>query len=172
MKKFLMCILIICLTISGCSNVNKVKSEEGSSKKYSETTNQEALKHNEEGGKELSVNFKVVNPTEVPESLSNMISKYKFERSYLSYEIKEKNYIVVFAGAKSSGGFSLEILDAKHKEGILYITVKENSPSPEETVTQAITYPYIIISLEKYYANVIIKDEKGMEYNKVKEMEM
>ena len=66
-------------------------------------------------------------------------------------EIDFENYdmIAVFAGSKSSGGYSTQITRVMENEDSLKVYVQETSPGKNCIVTMAITYPSNIILIEK-----------------------
>ncbi|TVR88010.1 MAG: protease complex subunit PrcB family protein [Spirochaetaceae bacterium] len=55
----------------------------------------------------------------------------------------------VFAGEKPSGGFSVEVTTIQTEEDYLTIYFQEQSPSPGDIVTQALTQPYHIVQFPR-----------------------
>jgi len=63
------------------------------------------------------------------------------------------NVVAVFAGEKSTGGYSVEILTVETRNfqtknlPSLVIVVEYRQPQPEDFVTEAMTYPYHMIKI-------------------------
>jgi len=63
------------------------------------------------------------------------------------------NVVAVFAGEKSTGGYSVEILTVETRNfqtkdlPSLVIVVEDRQPQPEDFVTEAMTYPYHMIKI-------------------------
>lgn len=70
--------------------------------------------------------------------------------------------VAVFAGAKPTGGYSVEILNAETKDSqtkdrsSIVITVQYRQPEAEAFVTEALTYPYHIIRIPKSDGSTIV----------------
>lgn len=60
-----------------------------------------------------------------------------------------ETYVLVGAGEKPTGGYGIEIESSTLvAPGSVYITAKVKAPSPDMMVTQAITYPHVLLQLE------------------------
>lgn len=68
--------------------------------------------------------------------------------------------IAVFQGVQGSGGYSIEIIKIVEAENSIKVFVRETSPGPSCTVTDALTQPYHIIKISKTDKEVIFKTEK------------
>jgi hypothetical protein len=62
--------------------------------------------------------------------------------------------VVVAAGAKRTGGYRVEILSLRVKEGALTVTWKLHTPAAGGIVTQAITYPSQMVLVERFQGPV------------------
>jgi hypothetical protein len=62
--------------------------------------------------------------------------------------------VVVSAGPKPTGGYSVTITDAKMEKGTLKIQYVLKSPGPGDIVTQAFTHPSQVILLPKFAGKV------------------
>ena len=63
--------------------------------------------------------------------------------------LNNKNYVLICAGEKPSGGYSVEITSVTLVyPGRVYITAEVTEPSPDMFVTTVITYPCRLIALE------------------------
>jgi TolA-binding protein len=54
-------------------------------------------------------------------------------------------YVIIKMGEKSTGGYSIEVVNVEINDKNANIYVKENNPDPTSTVTQAFTYPYVVV---------------------------
>lgn len=59
-------------------------------------------------------------------------------------DFKKQTVVAVFLGAKSTGGWSVEIGEAKVKKDEATISVLVTKPGPGTIVTQAFTYPFAV----------------------------
>lgn len=60
----------------------------------------------------------------------------------------------VFLGARSTGGFSVEIVRVRDEAGTLVIEYVERQPGPDALVTQALTTPFHIVKVPQYEGTV------------------
>lgn len=84
-----------------------------------------------------------------------------FNENYKNYNVssfnfKEHTYILVGAGEKPTGGYSVEILSVIGEENSILINGQINAPKPDEMVTMALTYPNALIRIPKDSRNVIL----------------
>lgn len=75
------------------------------------------------------------------------------------------NVAAVFAGEKSTGGYSVEILTVETRNtqtiGLpsLVITVQYRQPQPGDFVTEAMTYPYHMIKIPQIDVNKVVFEQ-------------
>lgn len=84
-------------------------------------------------------NYEIVK--ELPEGIS-------FNQKVKGAEMAEKDgsyYVIIKMGEKSTGGYSIEVVNVEINDKNANIYVKENNPDPTSTVTQAFTYPYVVV---------------------------
>lgn len=90
------------------------------------------------------------------------------ERGYFVDTLNQPDapyFYFIYSGPKSTGGYSIEVVDITiDEDGKAVITVKENDPAPDATVTEAITYPMVEVSFFPYPSEVKIFDVDGYEY--------
>ena len=77
--------------------------------------------------------------------VSNIIPKPDVPEIDFSKEM----VIGVFTGQKSSGGYTVEIVNILKDERIIKVFYKEKAPLPEEIVTTVFTQPYHFIKMPK-----------------------
>jgi TolA-binding protein len=84
-------------------------------------------------------NYEIVK--ELPEGIT-------FNQKTKGAEMAEKDgiyYVIIKMGEKSTGGYSIEVVNVEINDKNANIYVKENNPDPTSTVTQAFTYPYVVV---------------------------
>jgi hypothetical protein len=69
--------------------------------------------------------------------------------------------VAVFAGEQPTGGYSVEIVSVEtsssQTQEQLAINVEHRQPSAGDFVTEALTYPYHMIRIAKFYGRVVFK---------------
>ena len=93
------------------------------------------------------------------------------ERGYFIEELKSNDiYLTICMGEHSTGGYDITVNGMQYDEtsDTLTITVQEKYPDPNLSVTQAFTYPYCIVSLNRVPNNIKVIDTFGFEFNKIK----
>ncbi len=84
-------------------------------------------------------------------------------RGYAFAEEKEKNIVVIAMGEKKTGGYSISIEKVITNNSEATIYVSETSPKPNETVTQAFTYPNVQIEFNRKPTKITVINEKTKE---------
>lgn len=108
----------------------------------------------EEYTKTGDVDFTVVEEADVPAELMDVINEKKSEGFQLSYLAEEALYLAKGYGEQPSGGYSIAVDELfQAKEGICLKTTLIG-PAADEKVTTAVTYPYIVIKLQKVEAEI------------------
>ncbi|WP_445173463.1 protease complex subunit PrcB family protein [Microcoleus sp.] len=75
------------------------------------------------------------------------------------------NVAAIFAGEKSTGGYSVEILAVETRNSktgdqpSLVITVQYHQPQPEDYVTEAMTYPYQMIKIPQIDVKKVVFEQ-------------
>lgn len=109
------------------------------------------------------VDYKLVNSG--PAQIQTALETYKKNRGYL-YFARDK-ILVIFMGQRTTGGYSLQLHSISKVGDTLIIKTLEKSPKPSDIVTQAFTYPKLIIQLADDYTTFQIKDSTGSPYEKL-----
>jgi hypothetical protein len=99
--------------------------------------------------------FTVVEDAEVPEELMKIINQKKEQPFRLSYTNTDYLYIVVGYGQQNTGGYSITVDDLYLTKNAIYIDTTLLGPAKGEAVTQALTYPYIVIKVEYMDKSVV-----------------
>ncbi|HHX94428.1 MAG TPA: protease complex subunit PrcB family protein [Clostridia bacterium] len=82
------------------------------------------------------------------------------EEGAFSYTAGEKRYVLLSAGEKNTGGYSLENIVVKGTEDSIEITADLNVPGEGSLVTQALTYPNVLLSIPADEREVVFKGFK------------
>lgn len=105
------------------------------------------------------IKFDTLTEQQIPTDLSKYISTLKSNRGFKSIEKDGYVYIAIFAGKKNTGGYSVSVTSVEDVEGRTNVFVKETTPGSNAIVTQAITYPYVVIRAKGITNNITIKYE-------------
>ena len=103
----------------------------------------------EEYTKTGDVEFTVVEEADVPKELLDVIKEKKSEPFKLTYLAEDAFYLVQGYGEQPSGGYSIAVDELyMAKEGVCVKTTLIG-PAADEKVTTAVTWPYIVIKLQR-----------------------
>ncbi|WP_440194158.1 protease complex subunit PrcB family protein [Anaerocolumna jejuensis] len=103
------------------------------------------------GGKKIKdLEFTVVEDADVPEPLMKMINEKKKEPFKLSYSDVENLYIVVGYGEQPTGGYSITVNAVYLTDNAIVVDTDLVGPGENEQVTNALTYPYVVIKTQFY----------------------
>ena len=106
------------------------------------------------------VEYKLLNSG--PVQIQTALETFKKDRGYL-YFPKDK-ILVIFMGQRTTGGYSMQLNSISKVADTLVIKTLEKSPKPGDIVTQAFTYPKLIIQLIDDYTTFKIQDSSGSPY--------
>jgi len=74
--------------------------------------------------------------------------KNKENYGFYTHTVSEKEkYLLISAGEKRTGGYSLEIESVNELIQMITFNIVLNEPSPDDMVTQALTYPNLLIKI-------------------------
>ena len=99
------------------------------------------------GGEKESLDFTVVEESEIPEELKSVIDEKKEAEFKLTYQSGEDLYLVAGAGMQETGGYSISVKDLYLQDGSICRETEFMGPSQGETVSRTPSYPYIVIRL-------------------------
>jgi hypothetical protein len=92
--------------------------------------------------------FTVVEDADVPAQLMEVINEKKKQPFKISYSNDDYLYIVVGYGEQPTGGYSISVDDLFLTSNAVYIDTNLIGPSEKEYVTNAVTYPYVVVKTE------------------------
>lgn len=111
------------------------------------------------------IKFEKVQYEKLPDDKKMLVESKKGTRGYLVWEEDGSFVIFITSGEKSTGGYSINVKYIEDNEGITKISVEEKSPAPGDAVTEAITYPYIIVKAKGITDNFNIENTKGEKFS-------
>lgn len=97
-----------------------------------------------------TVKYKVLESSEVPEKIKEILPKYLADERALSLRLNDEIYVLVMRGEKSTGGYTVDVekivKDQKSKEEFdLIVHAKFKDPDTNDIVAQSFTYPFAIV---------------------------
>lgn len=101
--------------------------------------------------------FTVVEDEDIPAELKVIIEEKKVKPFKLSFSNKDYLYIVMGYGEKPTGGYSIKVDDLYLTKNAIYFNTSLLGPPKDEVVTQAITYPYIVVKIEYIDKSVVFE---------------
>lgn len=92
--------------------------------------------------------FTVLEESQVPEALDEVIQENKNTEMKLSYQNQGKLYITRGFGEQKTGGYSIAVEQCYLAEDGIHVKFKLIGPSHQEKLTEEVSYPYIVIQTE------------------------
>lgn len=92
--------------------------------------------------------FTVVEDADVPEKLMEAITEKKSQPFKTTYSDEEYIYIAVGYGEKPTGGYSISVDEFYLTDNAIYVDTNLIGPSQDEFVSNAVTYPYVVLKTE------------------------
>lgn len=129
----LLTIILISVVLTGCKSVN---------------TDVKKIK---------DLEFTVVEDPDVPGELKEFIDEKKAVPFKMTYTNKDSLYIVVGYGEQRTGGYSVTVDDLYLTKNAIYINTNLVGPSKDASVSQSLTYPYVVVKLERRDEKVVFE---------------
>lgn len=114
-----------------------------------------------------TVKYKIINENDISHDMASQINSIKNSRGYSVFK-NDGNYILISSGRKNTGGYEINIKSSNINSGTLKIVVEEISPTPDAIVTQAITYPHIILKVDEPFRTLKVINTNGAEFKPIK----
>lgn len=111
----------------------------------------------EPADKIADLEFTVVSEEEIPEELRKLIEEKKANEFKLSYSADGALYIVAGFGEKDTGGYSICVNELYLTENAIVIDTDLIGPEQKEEVSQASSYPYIVVRTEDRPESVVFR---------------
>lgn len=123
----------------------------------------------ENPGNAITVNdieFEVLEFDALIDEVQMEVDQLKLERGYNYWENDGGYVLFIGSGLKATGGYGIEVLSIEDNEGKTIVAVNETSPDPDDMVTQAIEYPFVLIQFEGTTDDFIITNQDGKEFER------
>lgn len=72
-------------------------------------------------------------------------------------DFRSQAAVVLFAGTRTSGGYRLYLEDYDYSDQRVIIRISEDVPAPDSMVTQALTYPHIVVAVDNPPASIFVE---------------
>lgn len=103
------------------------------------------------------LDFTVVEEEDIPKELKEIIEEKKSNPFKITFSNKEYLYIIMGYGEQPTGGYSITVDDLYLTKNAIYFDTSLLGPPKDEKVTQAITYPYIVVKIEYMDKSVVFE---------------
>ena len=101
------------------------------------------------------VDFTVVEEEDLPQELLAIIAEKKETGFKLTYSCNGYLYIVQGYGMQNTGGYSISVDNVYETDNAVYFDTTLMGPEKDEKVTEAVTYPYVVVKIENKEKSVV-----------------
>lgn len=101
--------------------------------------------------------YTVVRPADLPETLASQIEAKKEAEFTLTYSDNEFLYIARGYGEQETGGYSIQVKACYLAENAICVSTVLTGPSPGEQVSTAPSYPYLVLKTELREEQVVFE---------------
>ena len=119
------------------------------------------------------IEYEIITDDMLDEDTKDLIEQIKHIKGYRV--IKEEDgyyYVFIGMGERPTGGYAIKIKSAEDIEGVTRILIEETVPGKDDMVTEALTYPYLVIKINKdLFINVKIEKDEKEKYEKIDEQD-
>jgi hypothetical protein len=81
------------------------------------------------------------------------------DRPMLEVNFNTRAVVVVYQGRKTTGGYSIAVEEIRRTGASLIVKVKEQAPRPGEMTTDALTSPFVAVSIPRPPGSPLLKFE-------------
>ncbi len=172
-------ILITAYLFTGCSIFNRSNSsappeEQRQEEKVSEReiTEPEQQMPAEKPRKD-TLEYEVIEDLDtLPKKIAETLEDLKRQRGYFVFNPKDYGtgndlYVLISAGEKPTGGYSISVESLILQNNTLKVVVKEQEPAAEDGVIQVITYPLVVIKMYDLIEGIYVTDEDNKEFKEI-----
>lgn len=99
--------------------------------------------------------YTVLSPDEFPPQLSQAIEEKKAEMFRMTYTDEGYLYICVGYGEQETGGYSITVKELYETANGIYIDTTLIGPKEGEQISEAVSYPFLVIKLADIGKSVI-----------------
>ncbi|HCW04460.1 MAG TPA: hypothetical protein DGK91_08000 [Clostridium sp.] len=115
------------------------------------------------------ISFETVDTGNVPRLLMKKINKLKRERGFIYSKDDSSGYlyIAILMGERSTGGYSIKVVNVEDYQDKIKVQVQEKSPDSKQMVTMALTQPYTVIKVKDSKTNIVVENQSGMKIEEI-----
>ena len=103
------------------------------------------------------LDFTIVEDSQIPAELMTLIEEKKASEFKMTFDTDDSKYIVVGYGAQETGGYSIAVEELYLTGNAIYIKTNLIGPSKGESVTQVISYPYVVVKIDYLDKSVVFE---------------
>lgn len=92
--------------------------------------------------------YTILEESQIPEGLWALIEEKKAQRFQMTFDSDQDRYIAVGYGAQATGGYSISVEELYLSTNAIYINTNLIGPLKGERVTEAESYPYLVVRIE------------------------
>lgn len=104
-----------------------------------------------------NLDFTLVEESGIPEELKPLIEEKKDKEFKMTFDTGEFRYIAVGYGVQKTGGYSISVDALYDTENAIFIRTNLIGPAKGETVTEAESYPYVVVKTEFLDKSVVFE---------------
>lgn len=102
----------------------------------------------EQEGPVVNVDYGVISYEAMPDNVKALVDEHKKEAVVTIVAANNSKYVFIALGARSTGGYSVVIKSVTERQGLVTVVYSEQKPEKGAMVTQAFTYPWIVIRID------------------------
>lgn len=92
--------------------------------------------------------YTILEEGQIPEGLMALIEERSAQRFQITFDTEGERYIAVGYGAQATGGYSISVEELYLSANAIYIDTNLIGPRKGERVTEAESYPYLVVQIE------------------------
>ncbi len=104
-----------------------------------------------------NVDYTIVEDSNIPEKLLEVIEQKKETEFKLSFENNDDMYLVHGYGEQETGGYSIVVRDLFLTENALYFDTELLGPENGSDPQKKPSYPYIVVKTKKHKQNIVFE---------------
>ncbi|MBQ3546225.1 MAG: protease complex subunit PrcB family protein [Lachnospiraceae bacterium] len=101
--------------------------------------------------------FEILTDEDLPTEVENIIFDRQKSEFMTTYTDKDDLYIIIGYGKQATGGYSIRVDELYETKNNIYIGTTFLGPERNEKVTQAESYPHIVVKLKHIDKTVVFK---------------
>ena len=101
--------------------------------------------------------FSLAEDSQIPEELKPLIEEKKAAEFKMTFDSGKFRYIAVGYGAQETGGYSIKVEELYETKNAVYVKTTLLGPAKGELVTEAESYPYVVIKTEILEKSVVFE---------------